>query len=347
MKPLISTEIIDEYYSALQARMGIALYRLPQKGQVQIICGRISRNLKDDAKGFVFAPFDPSVDPYFIAANSEHLQNVMQHKETSNIESAPIKSNTKDQFINLVKSITNAIDTGVFKKIVAARVLAIDRSKDFDELNFFAKICEEYPHAFASLVLIPEVGLWIGASPEVLASQNGEELISYSLAGTKAVEDESSWTEKELEEQQLVTDFIYEHLKKITEGAIETEGPMSHKAGKLKHLLTKFSIRTAYSNLWQKVIKTLHPTPAVSGLPKNNAVAFLKKNEVFDRRFYAGYLGPFNDEGNTDIFVNLRCMEVTEKQLLFYAGCGVTHSSDPEKEWIESERKIDILRGLL
>ncbi|MEL4383279.1 chorismate-binding protein, partial [Shewanella algae] len=72
-----------------------------------------------------------------------------------------------------------------------------------------------YPHTFVSLTCIPDVGLWIGASPEVLASQNDTELITYSLAGTKAIDDKSKWTQKEMDEQQIVTGFIRKKLEKI------------------------------------------------------------------------------------------------------------------------------------
>jgi isochorismate synthase len=81
-------------------------------------------------------------------------------------------------------------------------------------------------------------------------------------------------------------------------------------------------------------------------MPQEKAIKFIKKNEGFDRRFYAGYLGPVNVKGKTDLYVNLRCMEITDRQLIFYAGCGITAGSNPDREWQESERKIDVLRNL-
>ena len=82
-------------------------------------------------------------------------------------------------------------------------------------------------------------------------------------------------------------------------------------------------------------------------MPQGKSVRFILEHESFDRRFYAGYLGPVNMNGKTNLFVNLRCMQVTDTQLLFYAGCGITADSNPTKEWLESERKIEVIKALI
>jgi isochorismate synthase len=82
-------------------------------------------------------------------------------------------------------------------------------------------------------------------------------------------------------------------------------------------------------------------------MPQAKAIAFIKREESFDRRFYAGYVGPVNQNGKTNLYVNLRCLEVRDTQIIFYAGCGVTADSQPAREWQESERKIDILKSLI
>ena len=340
MKPLSHQDTASRYRQALSEGLALALYRLPDARQVQCISGTTARKIDKGEHAYVFAAFDPSQKPYFIKDLGIPSASFTSNKKK-------VKSTAKKQFTTLVRNIIAAIDTGPFKKIVAARVLAIDRPGDFDPLSFFEKLCAAYPHVFVSLTSIPGVGLWIGASPEVLASQKGGSLTTYSLAGTKALEDKAMWSDKEIEEQVIVTDFIKKKLSKVTKGSIFTKGPYTHKAGMIKHLLTTLTIAADQNNLWQKVVKSLHPTPAVSGLPKMRSVDFLRTNEGFDRRFYAGYLGPVNDNGKTDIFVNLRCIEITEKQILFYAGCGVTQGSDPDMEWQESERKINILKSLI
>jgi isochorismate synthase len=340
LKRFSHQDTASHYHRAISEGLAVALYRLPDAKVVEYIYGAARRRINKGERAYVFAPFDPSQKPYFIKESGSPSPPIAPDKKK-------VKSTTKKQFTTLVRNIIAGINTGPFKKIVAARVLAINRPGDFDPLSFFEKLCAAYPHVFVSLTFIPGVGLWIGASPEVLASEKGGTLTTYSLAGTKALADNTMWSDKEIEEQVIVTDFIQKKLSKITEGSILTKGPYTHKAGMIKHLLTTFTIAVDQKNLWQKVVKSLHPTPAVSGLPKMRSVDFLRANEDFDRRFYAGYLGPVNHNGKTDIFVNLRCIEITEKQILFYAGCGVTQGSDPDMEWLESERKINILKSLI
>jgi hypothetical protein len=68
--------------------------------------------------------------------------------------------------------------------------------------------------------------------------------------------------EEEKEEQSIVTEFILvRKLKKITEEEVKTKGPVTKEAGRLKHLLTVFTLRSHENGLWQRVAKALHPYP--------------------------------------------------------------------------------------
>jgi isochorismate synthase len=95
------------------------------------------------------------------------------------------------------------------------------------------------------------------------------------------------------------------------------------------------------------VIQLLHPTPAVCGLPKEQSKAFILENENYDRTFYTGFLGELNMENKTDLFVNLRCMEICESQANLFMGCGITKDSIPEKEWEESINKSFTMKRVL
>src|SRR5690606_31528760 len=101
------------------------------------------------------------------------------------------------------------------------------------------------------------------------------------------------------------------------------------------------------------IIKALHPTPAVCGMPKEIARDFLIQKEGYDRKYYAGYLGELNCnvEQNTndesDLYVNLRCMEIEENNINIYVGCGVTKDSNPESEFIETVNKSSTMKQIL
>lgn len=87
----------------------------------------------------------------------------------------------------------------------------------------------------------------------------------------------------------------------------------------------------------------LHPTPAICGMPAKQALEFLVREEGHSRSLYGGFLGRMNDQGKTDLYVNLRCMQIGRDALLLYAGAGITADSDPDTEWLETEEKLKIV----
>ena len=74
---------------------------------------------------------------------------------------------------------------------------------------------------------------------------------------------------------------------------------------------------------------------------------FLKNQEGYDRQFYSGYLGPVNVHEESHIYVNLRCMQLFANVALLYAGAGVLADSDPEREWKETEMKMNTLGRII
>jgi len=95
------------------------------------------------------------------------------------------------------------------------------------------------------------------------------------------------------------------------------------------------------------IIKSIHPTPAVCGFPLQAAKSFIANNEGMDRGFYAGFLGPIYPNGKFSFWVNLRCAKLLNRRITFYAGAGILVDSDPESEFLETERKMDTLRTLV
>jgi len=134
---------------------------------------------------------------------------------------------------------------------------------------------------------------------------------------------------------------------------IQISPPKTSRAGNLMHLKTEIQgIVNENTNL-NEIVLLLHPTPAVCGLPKDKAIHFINESEGYNRDFYAGYLGEinYNNPTETDLYVNLRCMQIQKKtdnyQAHLYIGCGITKDSIPENEWIETENKAMTLKNVL
>ncbi len=262
----------------------------------------------------------------------------------------------KQYYLTIVEKGLRAIERGTFQKVVTARTKQEELAPDFDLVETFLALAETYPAGFASLFSVPGCGTWMGVSPELLIQINREQVFrTVSLAGTQPISDnvdiaQAAWTQKEIEEQAMVSRFIINQFKKIRLREFEEFGPRTVAAGNLMHLKTDFTVdlnNVNFPELGSIMLFLLHPTSAVCGMPKRRAIDFILKHETFDRAFYSGYLGPVNIQDETYIYVNLRCMQLFVDKTVLYAGSGITHDSDPEKEWEETNLKCRTLLNVL
>ncbi len=299
-----------------------------------------------DMEGFVFAPFDSKQSNVFMPlSKSNVIEEKIKYKEEVFVgEEFALSTDEIERMhhIELVKKGIESIKKNHFKKVVLSRKEKVLLT-DFSVIEVFERLINKYPNAFVYVWFHPKVGLWIGATPETLLTTEENYFTTMSLAGTKAVENgmnEFSWGEKELEEQQLVTDYLTEKLKTITVD-YTVNNLESFKIGDLLHLKTK--VFGEYKGPIIDLIKLLHPTPAVCGFPKEIAKEFILENEPYQRTFYTGFLGELNlkqtDKKYSSLYVNLRCMEIDGNNGIIYVGGGITESSDPEKEWLETVAK--------
>jgi isochorismate synthase len=189
------------------------------------------------------------------------------------------------------------------------------------------------------------LGQWIGATPEILIKGMNNSFLSMSLAGTKKADDASPWGEKEMEEQNFVSQFIEKTLLNHDVQNVTFDGPKTVQAGPLNHLRTDFQWKSTTNTAWQ-IAQDLQPTPAVSGTPVQAATEWILSNEKHERLFYAGMIGELQAE-SMNVYVNLRCGQIIGDQLYLYLGGGFTAESDAEKEWEETENKSKTLLDLL
>jgi len=290
----------------------------------------------------------PDLTPAEVKAK---IETQLQRHHSAPDQSSTVPSTPKAEFLNQVKMGMDAIASGRLLKIVPARRKTIPLGEGFDLIKTYLALCEAYPDAFVNFFHIPGLGSWIGATPEVLIRTKGDRFFTMSLAGSQMAEGDNplkraAWTQKEIEEQALVSRYIVNCFKKIRLREYEEIGPKTAIAGKLLHLRTDFMVDTKATNfpfLGSAMLALLHPTSAVAGMPRENALEFIHENETFDRSLFSGFMGPVNIEDETAIYVNLRCAQLTANQAILYAGAGVTEDSDPEKEWEETELKCDVI----
>ncbi|MHA7129053.1 chorismate-binding protein [Algoriphagus namhaensis] len=257
------------------------------------------------------------------------------------------RSEEQQHFEMLVKKGVQGIEEKRFEKVVPARTKTVTLPVDFDLAKSLQNMLGKYPNAFVNFFHLKGIATWLGASPEVLIETKGDQFYTMSLAGTQPADGENpiksvAWTQKEIEEQALVSRYIVDCFKKIRLREYEEHGPKTVQAGTLLHLRSDFHVNmkdTNFPQLGSVMLKLLHPTSAVCGMPRQAALDFLEQHEGFDRSFFAGFLGTVNLNSETSIYVNLRTASLQGDKAIIYAGAGVTEDSDPLKEWEETEMK--------
>lgn len=378
------------YNTAIISRLPIALWRLPGTTSPEAIIDLIHSNnwqspeLTNLPFGFLFAPFVHGESRVLFLAADVHLsgrkilfydknsysamsenlrfffENFQRQYRRPKVgdrwfspakKSKDYKHATHQQFCNWVELAKKQIVSGALQKVVLSRSLGIPLDHNFEPLKLFQVLCQVYPRAFVSLVAVPEIGTWIGATPELMLKLSNSLLSTVALAGTKTFDIKGfTWGKKELKEQAFVSDYIREAFLKLNIKNFTENGPTTIQTGKLLHLKTEFTLevnKKEKNKIASELLKALHPTPAVCGTPKQEALDFILNHEIHEREFYTGYLGPVNFKEQTHLFVNLRCLQLLKHQAILYAGSGITLESEPEKEWIEADLKLKSLLNFI
>ena len=310
--------------------------------------------------GFVFSSFNGDKKHIIPEEYAEINHFLLDKKDISEREIDFVSPNegVKSNFNQLVAKGILAIQNKDFQKVVLSRKESIVLSV-FNLIPTFEELVQLYPATFVYCFFHPKIGTWLGATPEQLLRVNDRFFETMALAGTQKNNgfDEVVWQNKEMQEQEFVTRYIVAELNKVAQSILVSK-PYSMKAVSIWHIKTDISGQLNATHNLKEVVNLLHPTPAVCGLPKLESKKFILDNENYDRTFYTGFLGEMNSSSSldaitTDLFVNLRCMEIeidSESQRTtanLFMGCGITKESIPEKEWEESVNKSMTMKRVL
>lgn len=330
----------DKLERLIQNQQPFILFRKPNVTQVELW---ENKDVKTDNQ-FICNSFD---NTELIEFNDDEVLDIeineLPNFELSLPESYKNEAISYDNYISLIqKTVEELQSDSLTKKIVISRINSLQETA-VNLAETFKNLHHHYPNAYLYLRFDPEEGCWIGASPELLLKENNQFIQTVSLAGTKAKEDE--WTTKEYHEQQVVTDYITSTLAPYT-SYVDVDGPFSVNAGYFEHLKSFISAQLKDKSQLYEVLKALHPTPAVGGMPKDLSKDFILKYEGYNRSFYAGFMG-YQNKTESEYFVNLRCAKIYSNKVNLYVGGGIMPDSIPENEWKETELKSKTIGELL
>ncbi len=305
---------------------------------------------------------DPSLDPEKVASFAAVLKRSLENEggPLDLLRGRDVLADSDDlsehDFCQQVDAARAEISNGHLQKVVLARRLVEPLSAGVSPGAVFEGLRRMDQNGFISLISVADVGTWVGASPEVLIDQKPDGMLrTISLAGTQSTAlaggvENAAWTQKEIQEQAMVSRYIVNCFKRIRLREFEEHGPRTVQAGSLMHLRTEYLIDTNsldFDDLPSLLLDLLHPTSAVCGMPVDAAHAFISEHEQTPRELYSGYLGPVNTASGTHLYVNLRCVRLGAESATFYSGAGITADSRPEDEWSETELKISAIRDVV
>lgn len=372
----------NDFFTCIETQykhqLPFVVYRKPRESQIHAL---LQQNdtlffVEDfTEQGFVFAPFDDTQPSILIPSEVSKAYQTFHDfntddviKSETTLQRSTVSNDDKTNHIHLVNKAVDAIKHDTFKKVVLSRKETVLLTKN-NPLLIFKNLLQTYPLAFVYCWYHPNVGLWLGATPETLIKIDAHQLSIMALAGTQVYQGrlDVTWGDKEYNEQQFVTDFIVDSLKPLVAN-IQVSNTETARAGSLLHLKTIITATLKPSCTLQMLIKAIHPTPAVCGLPKLEAKKFILQNEHYHRSFYTGFLGELNLETtktprtgqrnienrayaiskkSTQLYVNLRCMQLQDTNAHIYVGGGITASSHAENEWQETVFKSLIIKNVL
>ncbi len=338
--------------SLLSSDLAFAIWRNPLSTNVNVVCCNNSQVLRttdfnqiDQNSGFVFAPFEvTSSTPICIFPQQSTCQPIgdfIKLDQGNNCNCA-----TQTEYIATLKHLIGKLNNSV-PKVVLSRCQWIENIDIVKTLVNFSELLNCSHNLFVYCVRIPNIGCWIGATPETLLTISNGQAETCALAGTMPFTNgKANWSEKEINEQKIVSDFI---CNTLLDNNIEfSQSPTcTTVAGKLAHLKTTFNFNAQQINgQLGKLLQQLHPTPAVCGLPTDAARNIIAEMETYNRSYYAGFVG-LASNNSTQLYVNIRCMQLFANGALLYAGGGITAQSDPTNEWIETEMKMESIAHII
>ena len=256
---------------------------------------------------------------------------------------------------------SGAVGRGRIDKVVLARRVDVEASAPLDVRGALSRLGASPDGAATAPVTVFAFTrgerTFLGASPERLVASSGRVFHTIALAGTTArdpdpVADEHLAlsllaSEKDREEHAVVVDMLRETLAPVAATLDIERTPHVVRLPTVQHLASDVSGVLHDDRSVLDLVDRLHPTPAVGGWPRAVALELLEEQEHLDRGWYAGPVGWLDSHGDGEFVVAIRSGVVQGTQASLFVGCGIVGDSEPDREWAESDMKLESLASAL
>jgi isochorismate synthase len=337
-------ELLKDHY---QKGLPFVAYRHPNTSAIHVLLQNNSKwHEWNNQEGFVVVDFLWKKPFYFPKEDCQHITFESDFTLFDDVyPDFQEKDTDQKAFEQLVQQAIEDIQLGAFQKVVLSRKIELQENINFTFM--VNQLFERFPNAFTYVYFHSNIGCWMGATPEVLLLNENKKYQTVALAGTiyKYENEFINFTDKELIEQKIVADYYREILfDELVQ--LEVSPAKVVSAANVQHLKSEvvFQVKPSVSTI--DILKKIHPTPAVGGTPKETSLQWISKNEGYPREFYAGFLGDFS-ANQSQLYVQLRCMQWKEQAQTLYVGCGITKDSNPTKEFLETHEKAKAMYQII
>jgi len=256
----------------------------------------------------------------------------------------------QDLFMAMVASAAALTATPKVDKVVLSRLIELTTDVNVDTGALLERLIAQNPASFNFHVPLPDGGVLLGASPELLLRKEGSHFSSLPLAGSARRQPDNVLdreagnrllaSQKDRHEHDLVTQAMKNVLTPRSEMLSLPSSPQLITTPTLWHLATPIEGEAKADENALSLACLLHPTPALSGFPHDVAKQLIAELEPFERELFGGIVGWCDAEGNGEWVVTIRCAKVRANHIRLFAGAGIVPASSPLGEWRETGVKL-------
>ncbi len=249
----------------------------------------------------------------------------------------------------IISSATERIRAGALRKVVLARAAELRFHTPLRLLPILRRLAAHYADCYRFLFEPRPRYAFYGASPELLASTQGRALDTMALAGSAArgATDESDrrlgamllGSAKDRQEHEIVVEKMRDRLAPLTE-SLDIRPPNILKLSNIQHINTPIRGTLKRQSGILPLVEALHPTPALGGDPRPDALRLIRELEPIPRGWYGAPVGWIDTNLDGQFAVAIRSAVAQESRAWIYAGAGIVAESLPDLEWEETELKF-------
>lgn len=257
---------------------------------------------------------------------------------------------TREIWQNMVANALDAIAKSKLEKVVLSRSKLLEFGQPLSFSPLLSELAGLSENSYFAVVRSPSGLGFVSRSPEKLLAWDAKRYHVDAIAGTRKREasrsaDFSTASElrsspKELNEHRFVSDYVKKALSEVSSDVVCEESESLLRLQHVQHMRSRFSAaRSSVSDPFE-LLMSLHPTPAVAGLPKQAAIDFIAQLEASARGLYAGGIGCIENNQKAELALGIRSALIDGFTLRAFAGAGIVEGSSAEAEWQETEDKM-------